>query len=131
MIYDEANAQNKVYKLYQIHLTDAEIDLINAEGHDAVHKQSLKLDMGLKKHDTGAVAGDAFSRGYYTHVSNITSTNLEGVFAVGNMGPEECIERLAPMYSVSVGDIVEDPEGVKHVVANFGFKPVTMLRDVA
>ena len=29
------------FKLYQIHLTDAEVDLINAEGHDAVHKQSL------------------------------------------------------------------------------------------
>ena len=35
------------YKLYQIHLTDAEIDLINEEGHDAVHKQSLKLDMNF------------------------------------------------------------------------------------
>ena len=66
MIYDEANAKKKQYKLYQIHLTDAEIDLINAEGHDAVHKQSLKLDMSFSKNDTGAVAREAFDLGYYT-----------------------------------------------------------------
>ncbi len=112
------------FKLYQIHLTDAEIDLINAEGHDAVHKQSLKLDMNLRKTDTGAVASDAFNRGYYTHVSNITADDLNGVFHIGNMGPEENIERLAPMYSCSVGDIIEDEVGNKQVVANFGFAEV-------
>jgi hypothetical protein len=112
------------FKLYQIHLTDAEIDLINEEGHDAVHKQSLKLDMGLRKNDTGAVASDAFNRGYYTHVSNITADDLNGVFHIGNMGPEENIERLAPMYSCSVGDIIEDEAGNKQVVANFGFAEV-------
>ena len=74
------------FKLYQIHLTDAEIDLINEEGHDAVHKQSLKLDMSFSKNDTGTVAADAFNRGYYTHVSNITADNLEGVFHTGNNG---------------------------------------------
>jgi len=112
------------FKLYQIHLTDAEIDLINEKGHDAVHKQSLKLDMGLRKNDTGMVAGDAFRRGYYTHVSNITADDLNGVFHTGNMGPEENIERLAPMYSCSVGDIIEDEAGNRQVVANFGFKEV-------
>ena len=131
MIYDEANAKSKQYKLYQIHLTDAEIDLINAEGHDAVHKQSLKLDMGLRKNDTGAIAGDAFSRGYYTHVSNITALDLEGVFHVGNMGPEELIERLAPMHSLSVGDIVENADGEKQVVADFGFKKVDEIKVLA
>ena len=40
------------------------------------------------------------------------------------MGPEENIERLSRMYSVSVGDIVEDETGKKSVVANFGFAEV-------
>ena len=74
------------------------------------------------KKDTGIIAADAFKRGYYTHVSNITADNLEGVFHVGNMGPEENIERFLPMHSVSVGDIVEDQLGHKSVVASFGFK---------
>ena len=112
------------FKLYQIHLTDAEVDLINAEGHDAVHKLSLKLDMNRRKNDTGLIAADAFRRGYYTHVSNITADTLDGVFQVGNMGPEDDIERLAPMYSCSVGDIIEDETGYQKVVANFGFGEV-------
>ena len=112
------------YKIFQIKLTDAEVDLINEKGHDSVHKQSLKLDMNLRKNDTGRIAADAFNRGYYTHVSNITADSLEGVFHVGNVGPEENIERIAPMHSLSVGDIVEDGNGAKSVVANFGFANV-------
>ena len=113
------------YKVYQIHLTDAEYDMVNAKGHDSVEKQTLKLDMGLMKSDTKSIAQEAFDKGYYTHVSNITTDKgLEGVFEVGNIGPEENIERLHPMYSTSVGDIVVDPEGNKHVVASFGFKEV-------
>ena len=81
--------------------------------------------MGLSsRKDTGEVASEAFNLGYYTHVSNITAEGLEDVFQIGNIGPEENIERLAPMYSVSVGDIVEDENGNKSVVASFGFKEV-------
>ena len=113
------------FKLYQIHLTDAEVDQVNAEGHDSVHKQSLKLDMSISsKRPAGEVASEAFKLGYYTHVSNITAEGLEGVFEVGNIGPEENIERLAPMYSVSVGDIVEDVDGNKSVVASMGYQEV-------
>ena len=112
------------YKIFQIKLTDAEVDLINEKGHDSVHKQSLKLDMNLRKNDTGRIAADAFNRGYYTHVSNITADSLEGVFHVGNVGPEENIERLSPMHSLSVGDIVEDGSGAMSVVAGYGFKYV-------
>jgi len=112
------------FKLYQIHLTDAEVDKINAEGHDSVHKQSLKLDMSLRKNDTGAIAKEAFDLGYYNHVANISAEGLEGVFHVGNMGPESQIERLDAMYSVSVSDIVVDETGNKSVVADIGFKEV-------
>jgi hypothetical protein len=76
------------------------------------------------KDNTGAIAADAFNRGYYTHVANITADTLEGVFHVGNMGPEENIERMSRMHSISVGDIVETSDGKQSVVANFGFKEV-------
>jgi len=113
------------FKLFQIHFTDAEYVKINAEGHDSVHKQSMKLDMGLRKNDTGAVAKEAFDLGYYTHVSNIDAYTLEGVFHVGNMGPETDIERLSRMSSISVGDIIEDENGKQSVVANYGFQEVS------
>ena len=38
------------YKLYQIHLTDAEVDQVNGEGHNSVPKQKLKLDMNFNEH---------------------------------------------------------------------------------
>ena len=110
------------YKLYQIHLTDAEVDQVNAEGHNSVPKQKLKLDMNFNDKPE-SIAKQGMDKGYYTQVSNIyTEQGLEGVFEVGNIGPEANIERLAPMYSVSVGDVVETPEGVRHVVASMGFK---------
>ena len=114
------------YKIFQIKLTDAERDIINEEGHDAVHKNSLRLDMNLSKNDTAFVAGDAFRRGYYTHVSNITADSLESVFHVGNMGPESAIERFGPMHRLSIGDVVEGTDGAKHVVADWGFKEVNL-----
>ena len=106
------------YELHQIHLTDEEHNKVNAEGHNSVAKHKLHLDMNFS--DTEEVlAKEAWDKGYYTHVSNITTDNgLEGVFEVGNIGPEENIERLSQMFSTSVGDIVIDSEGKKHVVAS-------------
>jgi hypothetical protein len=72
--------------------------------------------------DTPVVAREAMDLGYYNQVALIEADSLEGVFHVGNVGPEESITRLAPMYSVSVGDVVEDEQGVQSVVASFGFK---------
>ena len=113
------------YELHQIHLSDAEIDKVNAEGHDSVDKNKLHIDMTLRRNQIELLAREAWSKGYYTHVSNIeTDEGLSGVFSVGNIGPEENIERLAPMYSASVGDIIIDNKGKKFVVASLGFKEV-------
>ena len=112
------------YQVHQIHINDAEIKRINAEGHNAVEKHKMKLDMSFAE-DASAIAKSAFEKGYYTHVSNITTEDgLEGVFETGNIGPEENIERLHRTYSVSVGDIVVCPKGKKHLVASVGFQEV-------
>ena len=116
----------KKFKLHQIHLTDEERDLVNAKGHDAVPKHLIKCNMNFND-DVVALAKEAFDKDYYSHVSNINAENLEDVFSVGNMGPESQIERFAStnMYSVSVGDIVEDKEtNKKFVVASMRFKEV-------
>lgn len=57
----------------------------------------------------------------YKHVANVDVSDLDEAFRVGNIGPDYLIDRLAPMRSVSVGDILEYC-GTKFVVANFGFK---------
>ena len=118
-----------VYKVFQINLTDEEIDTINASGdHGAVPKNVLrmKIEMSFGK-PVGDLVKEAFEEGYFENVSNITADSLEGVFHVGNMGPEENIERFAPMHSVSVGDVVLDENGTYHMVASFGFDAVDEL----
>ena len=57
------------YKLYQIQLTEAEHNQVNAEGHNSVPKHRAKLDMSFTD-KVAELASDAFSKGYYTHVSN-------------------------------------------------------------
>ena len=109
------------YKLYQIQLTEAEHNQVNAEGHNSVPKHKAKLDMSFTD-NVAVLAKQAFDAGYYTHVSNIEAEGLEAVFEVGNIGPESSIERLGRMHSVSVADVVETPEGVRHVVASVGFE---------
>jgi|TARA_B100000035_G_scaffold88477_1_gene74417 hypothetical protein len=113
------------YELHQIHYSDAEIDKVNAEGHDSVDKNKLHIDMTVRRNQIELLAKEAWNKGYYTHVSNIeTDQGLDGVFQIGNIGSEEHIERLAPMYSTSVGDIIIDNKGKKFVVASLGFKEV-------
>ena len=111
------------YAIYQIQLTDAQYDLINAEGHDAVpsHAAKLKMTMDFSGNKIGGLAYDAFEAGYYTHVANIEADNANEVFEIGNIGPEENIERLARMSSLSVGDVIVDEEGQCIVVAPIGF----------
>ena len=54
-------------------------------------------------------------------VAEIEAADLDEVFEIGNVGPEEKITRIAPMHSVSVGDIIRDDRGRCFVVAPIGF----------
>ena len=44
------------------------------------------------------------------HVATIEAVDLNAVFEIGNIGPEDKIERLAPMHSISVGDVIIDED---------------------
>ena len=112
------------YAIYQIRITDAEFDLINEKGFDAVPAKKAKIDMefDFRGHKIGGLAYDAFvENGYYTHVANIEAASPKEVFQVGNIGPEDQIERLDRMHSISVGDVIVDEEGQCIVVAPIGF----------
>ena len=124
-----------VFTVHQITLTDAEVAIINREGHDAVPKQIARLDVSTPGGNPGEAAGLAWLAGHYNEVAKIVASGLEDVFEIGNCGPDvfsignghgpqTSIARSAPMHSVSVGDIVEGPGNELNVVASFGFKPV-------
>lgn len=111
------------FAIYQIQLTDAQYDLINSEGFSAVPAQIAKMDMNMDfdGNKIGGLASDAFEAGYYTHVANIEAKDYNACFEVGNIGPEENIERLSRMSSLSVGDVIVGEDGTMAVIAPVGF----------
>ena len=63
----------------------------------------------------------------YRMVALIDGKTLNDVFEIGNIGPESKIERVEPMHSVSVGDIIQDViDNKTFVVAKFGFEEIVM-----
>ena len=116
----------KTFKIFQIHLTDAEVDKVNETGdHFSVPKQASKIRMQLSMtQDIVALAKEAFGEGHFSFCGTIEANGLDHCFRVGNIGPEELITRIGAMHSLSVGDLIQDPDGNIHVVASFGFELV-------
>ena len=128
------NKEHKMkYSIYQIQLSDEQVDLINAEGHHAVPSHIAKMDMSMdfRGEKITDLASAAWDKGYYTHVCNITAENLNQVFEVGNIGPEENIERLSRMHSISVADVIINEDGEMVVVASMGFKMFGNMKEAA
>lgn len=109
----------QIFTVYQIVLDDDLVDLINKEGFDCHVKSKARLEAMMKGDVRLGVQHDC-----YTKVAEIVADNLDHVFHVGNMGPEDRIERFDQMHSISVGDIIADADGNCSVVANFGFTPL-------
>jgi len=112
------------FAIYQIQITDEQIDIINSTGDFGSvpafkAKQDMRMDFSGNK--IGGLASDAWDAGYYTHAANIEADTFNEVVEIGNIGPEENIERLTRMSSISVGDVIVDEAGTIAVVASFGF----------
>lgn len=121
------------FAIYQIQITDDQRNTINAKGHDSVpaHKAKIDMSMDLGGSKIGGIASDAWDSGYYTHVANITAENYHDVFEIGNIGPEENIERIARMSSVSVGDMIIGEDGSMAVVSSFSFTLIGFRPELA
>ena len=113
------------YKVHQILLTKADRDAVNRG--EKIEKYEAYRDAIF----TGDVNMEMFEK-FYTHVANIETSNwnqdhtielneLDQVFHIGNIGPEEFITRLDKMRSISVGDVITDNAGRNFVVAPIGF----------
>lgn len=120
---------SRIWEVHQIHLNDEIRDLVSKEGfHCHVKALSYKLATLDGKPELG------LQNDCYTHVANIGIDDLNGVFAVGNCGPKDRIEKVeneagVSMRSVSVGDLIKSDAGVTYVVSSIGFKEI--VREVA
>ena len=110
----------QIFSVFQIVIDKDLSDLINKEGH-ACHVKSLARMQAMLEGDVRlGVMHDC-----YTKVAEVVADDLEHVFEVGNIGPEDRIERFDKMNSISVGDIIADADGNCSVVCNVGFMPLS------
>ena len=112
------------FAIYQIQITEAQRKTINAsKDFDAVPAFAAKIKMKthFSGNKIGGLASEAFEAGYYTHVANITAEDYNDCFEVGNIGPDENIERLSRMSSLSVGDVIVAEDGTVAVIDSVGF----------
>ena len=115
-----------MFDIYQIRLTDEQYDMVNEQGADSVPAYQLKRDMGfgpdLHGKHLNEMAAEGWAKNYFTKVATFDCDDVRQVFQIGNIGPEDCITRHARMHSVSVGDVVVNPDnGVAWVVDNYGY----------
>tara|TARA_B110000503_G_scaffold14278_1_gene19487 strand:- start:2750 stop:3139 length:390 start_codon:yes stop_codon:yes gene_type:complete len=120
-----------IYNIYQIQLTDAQIDAVNNDETVPAYSAKMKLMMDFDGSNASEIAADALAQGYYSHVANITANDLEHVFEISNIGPESAIERLGRKSSLSVGDIIVDGNGIVWVCGSVGFDEIGTVPPVA
>jgi hypothetical protein len=111
-----------LFTVLQIQISDRVYNRVNALGHELAAEEFPEYRARM---DTMFKGSDGYKleyAKYYKPVCTITAPNLNRVFDIGNIGPEESITRLGQMHSISVGDIIEDPNGTQYMVDRMGFK---------
>ena len=71
----------------------------------------------------------AWNRGLYDHMANIEAENRDQVVHIGNGEHDSEIEHLEnkfgrKMHNITIGDVVEDPDGTRWFVNFSGFEKV-------
>lgn len=108
-----------MFKVFQIQLTNSEVDAINTIGWDATPRTQAYADRSFDS--TFKVENFKF----YDHVANVDAADLEDAFHLMNLWDDESkIERLDRCSSMSVGDIIEDADGRLFRCASFGFSAI-------
>lgn len=108
-------------KVYQIQLTNEEVDIVNGGG-DYTPRIKAYFDRSFES----TFKAENFQ--YYTHVANVDVDGFEQAFEAMNLWEESLlfdrVERLVPCSSMSVGDILELEDGSKYRCASFGFDKI-------
>ena len=106
--------EKDMIKVYQIQLTDAEMDAFNRGD------QTEKTKAYLSRMFDGTFKPEIFE--HYTHVANVDTNDMEDAFRLMNLWEDESkIERLGRCSSMSVGDILEMEDGTMFRCASWGF----------
>lgn len=118
------------YRLYQINLTNDEVNRINELGDWGAAGREMPR-VAARNAVTFADSADDFRPEFfqfYDHVADIVADDLEDAFFVhnnpfGNEVYESRITRYAVQHSMSVGDILINEDNVAFMVLGIGFTP--------
>ena len=100
-------------KVYQIALTDAEIDMINSG------ETSDRIKAYFDRSFEGKFKAENFQ--YYTHVATVDTRDMEKAFEYMNLWNSDKVQKITRVVSsMSVGDILEY-NGQLYRCASFGF----------
>ena len=102
-------------KVYQIQLTNEEVDAINRD--EIFPKQQAFFD---RQWDS-RFKPEYFE--FYTHVANVATDDMEEAFRAMNLWDEGAeVQKITKWCSsMSVGDILELEDGTLHRVSSWGF----------
>ena len=101
-------------KVYQIQLTNAEIDMIN-DG-----ETSDRIKAYFDRSFEGKFKAENFQ--YYTHVATVDTRDMEKAFEYMNLWHNDKVQKVtSSVSSMSVGDILEY-NGQLYYCASFGFE---------
>ena len=107
-----------VYRIMQINMTQEQVDEVN-RSKGVYPEWYQKREATLFRPSADAIL-DAWD--HYEIAAYIKAADLDEVFQIGNIGPEDNIERMGPMHSISVGDVIVDTfYNVAWYVDSFGF----------
>ena len=109
----------QIFSVFQIVIDKDLSDLINKEGHNCHVKSKARMEAMLDGDVRLGIMHDC-----YTKVAEVVADDLDHVFEVGAIGPEDRIERFEKMTSISVGNIIEDADGSRWAVMDVGFMPL-------
>jgi len=102
-------------KVYQIQLSDAEVDAINRD--EMFPKAKAFFDRSFDR----LFKAENFQ--FYTHVANVHTNDMEVAFKEMNLWLDvNMVEPFGNCSSMSVGDILELEDGSRYRCASFGFE---------
>ena len=109
----------KTFNIFQFNLTNEQINEVNSSKELPEFYKKYSELRWKPTQDAITAAADLYKK-----VAEITARNLEDVFTVSNIGKEQQIKRLAPMSSISVGDIIVNEDGEAYIVNPIGFQQI-------
>lgn len=105
-------------KVYQIRLTNEEVDVINSDGEYTPRIKAF-FDRSFER------TFKAENVQYYDHVATVATDDMEKAFRAMNLWDNSAeVLKNGSCSSMSVGDILELADGSKYRCASFGFSPL-------